>query len=148
MAKIVAVVSVSFIFISYYLPCIAMMTGGISTVDQPSKSTAIMEGLDIFLTNESQALQNVFIYKGICNTLQASVQVVQGTLYRVALKIAPVDKQPDQEDCVKGDDSVVGDEKFVCFAVWARPWLEDKEKRVIVEKKAADDYKSCLRVNS
>ena len=151
MAKIVAsvaVVCVSFILISYYLPCIAMMTGGISPVDQPSISTEIMEGLAIFLTSESRALQNVSIYKGICNTLHASVQVVQGTLYRVALKIVPVDKQLDQEGCIEGDDSVVGDEKFVCFAVWVRPWLEDKEKRLIVEEKAADDYKSCLQVNS
>lgn len=156
MAKIVAVVSVGFIFVSYFLPCIAMMTGGISTVDQPLKSTEIMKGLDIFLTNvKNRALQAncpncLYMYKGICYTLQASEQVVQGTLYRVALKVVPVDKQLDHESCIPEDDLVLlakSGERFVCFTIWFRPWLKENE-RFIVKEKAADDYESCLQINS
>ena len=154
MAKVVAVVSVTFFLTSYFLPCFAMMTGGISTINQPLKSTVIMKGLDIFLMNESRALQANYInhhenllYKRICDTLQASEQVVEGTLYRVALKIVPVNKQLEQKDCINEDDSLP--EKFVCFTVWHRPWLEqDEDARLIVEKEAAGDYKSCLQVNS
>ena len=158
MAKVVAVVSVSFIFISYFLPCIAMMPGGISIVDQPLNSTEIMEGLHIFLRNvnlkENRALQANCpncLYKRICYTLQASVQVVQGALYCVALKVVPVDKQLDHESCIPEDDLVLlakGGERFVCFTIWSRPWLKEEFMRFIVKEKAADDYESCLQVNS
>ena len=114
-----------------------------------------MKGLDIFLTNvKNRAFQADCpncLYKGICYTLQASVQVVQGAFYRVALKVVPVDKQLDHERCIPEDDLVLlakGGERFVCFTIWSRPWLKEEDKRFIVKEKAADDYESCLEVNS
>jgi len=153
MAKVVLVV-VSFLLITCFSPCFAMMTGGISSVDLSDKPTrnVTMKGLGIFLKNknEKQAPNN-HVYLAICGSLRASSQIVEGVLYRVAVRLASVDKEFSRPGCItKGSLRLAkGDEKFGCFEIWSRPWLDDREKKLnfIVKERDSRSYSSCLEVN-
>ena len=93
--------------------------------------------------------------------MQASYQVVQGVLYRVAVKIVPVDtkdfgtldcggQDDTSDDCILKASACAkpSETKFGCFTVWTRTWLEEEKKRFIVDKEDSKDYNSCLAVNS
>ena len=131
--------------------CRAVMTGGISQVVDPESDPVIMDGVERFLKNYNT--NNGQVYKFLCRTLQASVQVVEGGLYRVAMKIVP-DGEYDKTDvvaCVK-QSSYSRDEgdidrrlRFVCFTIWSRPWLKDKKLQFIIEEKQnIRRYEACL----
>jgi len=74
-----------------------------------------MKGLGIFLKNknEKQAPNN-HVYLTVCGSLKASSQIVQGVLYRVAVRLAFVDKEFSRPRCItegslrlaKGDENL------------------------------------------
>ena len=140
--RCLVLVSISLVYLS---SCRAMMTGGISQLENPYQYKEISDGVKVFLkklkANEGRA------YEVVCATLKASSQVVQGTLYRVAMEVVPEgnDNKVYASACVGGRPGKDG--KFVCFTIWSRPWLEDKKARLIVEEKPnISKYKDCLTV--
>ena len=133
-----------------------IMTGGISEIG-PSAEEGVMsdidEGVGIYLKKETKDGAD-FTYKKICGTLRASSQVVQGSMYRVAFEMVPVEKSFSSSDCITKDTLKKlpflerGKVKLGCFTIWSRPWMKEKSKRFIVTKKDSNDYRSCLEVNN
>jgi len=154
MAKVVvSFVVVLFMFGLYFSPCLAMMTGGISR--ETSIPDVVKEGVRMYLASITKRHDSAFDYKVKCDKLEASSQVVEGILYRVALEIVPVEEGAIHSDCIHGSDNLrleKGDVKFVCLTIWSRAWLERKEKRLIVkevdEPHKRNDVESCLEVNN
>lgn len=151
MAKVaVSVVRVFFMFGLYFSPCLQlrMMTGGISRMNK-TDTPDVMEGVSRYLKSINERLP-AFDYKAECDKLEVSSQVVQGTMYRVALEIVPVEKDAIHSDCIHGSDNVrldKGDVKFVCLEIWSRPWLEPPEMLIVKrvdEPRKRNDVKSCL----
>lgn len=152
MAKVVGVVVFFFMFRLYFSPCLTMMTGGISRVDERDMPEVIKEGVRLYLKNINEH-HSVYNYKAICEKLEASSQIVQGALYRVALEIIPVEDAINS-DCIQGSDSFLlekGDKKFVCLTIWSRPWLSESKRLIVKQVSEPDkrnDVDSCLEVNS
>ena len=109
-----------------------------------------MKGLDIFLKNknEKQAPNN-HVYLTICGSLKASSQIVEGVLYRVAVRLAFVDKEFSRPGCItEGSLRLAkGDENFGCFEIWSRPWMA-KKINFGVKERDSRSYGSCLEVSS
>lgn len=155
MAKVaVSVVVVSFIIGLYFSPCLAMMTGGISLMNEKIIPDVVKEGVGLYLKNIAQH-HSAFDYKAVnCEKMKLSLQMVQGMLYRTALEIVPVEEGTIHSDCIKGSDSFrlgKGDVKFVCLEIWSRPWLESSKSLIVKEvdePHKRNDVESCLEVNS
>lgn len=135
-----------------FTPCLATMTGGISRLDLKNKDNrdVIMKGIGIFL-EKLRKQDSPLVYRPIC--VQASSQVVQGVLYRVAMEIAPEDSVFSRAidfDCIPEADRpslTNGDKRFVCFSIWERVWLP-KPESFIVKVENESDVQSCLMVNN
>lgn len=136
--RCLVLVSVSLVYLSI---CCATMTGGKLQLKNPYKYKEITDGITVIL--ERMKVNNGLAYKVVCDTLKASSQVVQGTLYRVAMKVAPEGNDPGA--CIGGTTG--RDERFVCFTIWSRPWLPDANSRFIVEEKPnISETKDCFNV--
>ena len=148
--SVVPVVAMLFLFGLYFSPCLAMMFGGISRINETNIPGDVKDGVRLYLENINK--QSAFDYKLKCDTLEASSQVVQGTLYRVALEIVPVEKGAFRSDCIHGSDNFrleKGDVKSVCLTIWSRPWLEGKQSFIVKEMPhKRNGVESCLEVNS
>ena len=121
-----------------------MMTGGISRTQE---TKPIMEGVGMYLENINA--HHSFDYKVKCDKLEASSQVVQGFLYRVALELVPVEKGAIDSDCIRGSGNFrleKEDVKFVCLQIWSRSWLPGQQK-LILEEVDEHDVESCLAIN-
>ena len=147
--KMAKIVLVFFMFGLYFSPCLQLgrMTGAISRIKETKIPDAIKEGVRWYLKNIT-GRHSAFDYKVKCDELEASSQVVQGIMYRVALEIVTVEKDVIHSDCIHGSDIFrldEGDVKFVCLKIWSRPWLEPS---LIVEKvgklRKQNDVQSCL----
>lgn len=148
--------SLALFYFSPWRKVAGAMVGGISEIDPLAKgvmSAEIDEGVDIYVKKETKDGAD-FIYKEICGTLRASSQVIQGSLYRVAFEMVPLDKSSSSSHCIEKDTlrklPVLerGKVKLGCFTIWSRPWMKEKSERFIVTKKDSNDYRSCLEVNS
>ena len=127
------------ISVVYLSSCCATMTGGKLQLKNPYKYKEITDGMTVIL--EKMKVNDGRGYKVVCDTLKASSQVVQGTLYRVAMKVAPEGNDPAA--CIRGRPGK--DERFVCFTIWSRPWLPDANSRFIVEEKPnISETEDCL----
>ena len=148
MAKVAVVL---LMFGLYFPPCLAMMTGGIKPMNEASIPEVVKEGVRLYL--ESISERHPFDYKVKCDKLEASSQLVQGFLYRVALEIVPVEEGAIHSYCISGSDNVrlEKDVKFVCLEIWSRTWLKSEEERLIVkevdEPHKRNNVESCLEVN-
>ena len=148
------VVLVFFIFELYFSPCLQLgrMTGGISRMNETNISGPIKEGVRQYLKSIA-APHSAFEYKVKCDKLEVSSQVVQGTMYRVALEIVPVEKDAIHSDCIHGSDNFRLDKKdvqFVCLEIWSRVWLEPPERLIVTRvdgPRERNDVKSCLEEN-
>jgi len=139
-----SVVVVLFMFGLCLSPCLTMMTGGISRTQE---TKPIMEGVGMYLENINA--HHSFDYKVKCDKLEASSQVVQGFLYRVALELVPVEKGAIDSDCIRGSGNFrleKEDVKFVCLQIWSRSWLPGQQK-LILEEVDEHDVESCLAIN-
>lgn len=127
------------------------MTGEISRVDPEDfpKLPDLLKGVKSFMDKLNAKANAGTVYKLVCERIQASKQVVQGVLYRVAFSVEPVDKEMAEGGyCIKSDDiTAEGNGKFVCITVWSRVWLGDQSPE-IKKNKEAKDVESCLKVNS
>lgn len=85
--------------------------------------------------------ESATVYKPMC--IRASRQAVQGTMFRVGMEAVQVDVDVANNYC---NAVAQGDNNFICIGVWSRPWLHES-KRLLVEKRTAEDFKSCLEVN-
>lgn len=86
--------------------------------------------------------ESATVYKPIC--IRASRQVVQGTMFRVGMEAVQVDVDVANNYCTA---VAQGDKNFICIGVWSRPWMQES-KRLLVEKRTAEDFNSCLEVNN
>ena len=152
MAKVAVSVVVFFFIIGlYFSPCLAMLTGGISLMNETIVPDVVKEGVGLYL----KKIRSAFDYKAVnCEKMKVSSQIVVGVLYRTALEIVPVEEGTIHSDCIKGSDSSrlgKGDVKFVCLEIWSRPWLESSRSLMVKkvdEPHKRNDVESCLKVNS
>ncbi|PFX28679.1 hypothetical protein AWC38_SpisGene6626 [Stylophora pistillata] len=125
-----------------------VMTGGISRIDPEDSAEYpdLQKGVEIFMDKLNAKANAGTVYKLVCERIQASKQVVQGVLYRVAFSVEPVDKEMAEGGyCIKSDDiTAEGNGKFVCITVWSRGWLGDQSPKV-KENEEAKDVESCLK---
>ena len=136
-------------FIICSTPCLAMMTGGISRLNLKKKDNweVVRKGFEDLRKQDS----SYALYRPIC--VQASSQLVQGFLYRVAMEIIPEDSVYNRAidfDCIpeaKSPSLANGDQRFVCFSIWKREWLP-KPESFIVKVENESDAQSCLMVNN
>lgn len=155
MAKVAVSVVVFFFIIGlYFSPCLAMLTGGISLMNETIVPDIVKEGVGLYLKDIGQH-HSAFDYKAVnCEKMEVSSQVVQGVLYRTALEIVPVEEGTIHSDCIKGSDSFrlgKGDVKFVCLEIWSRPWLESSRSLIVKEvdePHKRNDVESCLKLKS
>ena len=136
--RCLVLISVSVVYLSI---CCATMTGGKLQLKNPYKYKEITDGITVIL--ERMKVNDGRAYKVVCDTLKASGQVLLGTLYRVAMKVAP--EGNDTAACIRGTTGK--DERFVCFTIWSRPWLLEASPQFIVEEKPnISETKDCLNV--
>ena len=145
-----------FIIILYvsFLHCSAKkspITGGISRIDPEDlrQYPDLIKGVKSFLDKLNAKSTAGTVHKLVCASVQASSQVVQGVLYRVAFNTGQVDKGVAQgESCInRGDFVEQGEGKFICISIWERPWLNDMSPE-IKENKEGKDVESCLGVSN
>lgn len=95
------------------------------------ENTDLQEGIPKAIDMANKKLQS----RNSCNfilskIIQATSQVVQGISYDVEIEMAPKDKSGDcklSNGCPNG--------LYVCkFNVWARDWLKDPAKQLIVSE--------------
>lgn len=123
----------------------ATLPGGVTKINQDKlwSHKELLEGLEQAVRLEnSREPKPPFKFVFLPYTLDASSQVVQGTMYRANVKIAP-SKCPNVlnetregieacgVDFLKPD--VLQHEKCCAFEIWSRPWLAGKE-RLLVQK--------------
>lgn len=126
------------------------MTGGISHLDLKDSENmeVIRKGIGIFLERLQKQDASHVLYRPIC--VQASSQVVQGVLYRVAMEIVPEDSAYSRAidfDCIPEADSsplAKKDKRFACFSIWSREWLPFHESFIVEEQNQFTDAQSCL----
>ena len=121
----------------------AVITGGVTKIEQDKlwSHTALLEGLKLAVRQENlREPKPAFKFVYLPYTLDASSQVVQGTMYRASVKIAP-SKCPNVlnetkegieacgVDFLKPD--VLQNEKCCLFEIWSRPWLAGQESLIV-----------------
>lgn len=123
----------------------AAIPGLMTKIEQEKLSchTELLEGLKqaVRLENAREPKPSFkFVY--LPYTLDVGSQVVQGTMYRANVKLAP-SKCPNvlnetregieacAVDFLKPD--VLKEEKYCMFEIWSRPWLAGKE-RLLIQK--------------
>ena len=119
-----------------------MMTGGISEIPPEKLSKhdypEIQTGVEMYMDELNE--ESATVYKPIC--IRASRQVIQGTMFRVGMEAVQVDVDVANNYCTA---VAQGDKNFICIGVWSRPWMQESE-RLLVEKRNAEDFNSCLEV--
>lgn len=123
----------------------ALLTGGITKIEKHNllNHSELFAGLDqaIRLENASEP-KPPFKLVYLPYTLEASSQVVQGTLYRANVKLAPSKCKNDLNETREGIDAcgvdflnpgVLREEKCCDFEIWSRPWLPGKD-RLLIQK--------------
>ena len=120
-------------------------TGAITVIEKQDipKYPELLQGLSqaLRLVNERDPKPSFkFVY--LPDTLKASSQVVQGTLYRVNVKIAPSTCRNDFSETREGLEAcavdflspdVLQQEKSCEFLIWSRLWLSGKD-RLLIQK--------------
>ncbi|XP_078377597.1 cystatin-1-like [Oculina patagonica] len=123
----------------------ATLAGGVTKIDQDKlwSHKELLEGLKqaVRLENTREPKPSFkFVY--LPYTLDASSQVVQGTMYCVNVKIAPSKCPNALNETREGIEACAVDflkpdvlerEKCCAFEIWSRPWLAGKE-RLLVQK--------------
>lgn len=123
----------------------AVIPGGITKIEQHDlcRHRELLEGLNkgVRLENTRQP-RPVFKFVYLPYTLEASSQVVQGTIYRASVKLAPSKCRNDLNETREGieacgldflNPSILQQEKSCTFEIWSRPWLTEPE-RLLVQK--------------
>ena len=123
----------------------AFIPGGVTKIerDKLSSHTELLEGLKLAVRLEnSREPKPSFKFVYLPYTIDASSQVVQGTMYRANVKIAPSNCLNALNETREGIEAcgvdflkpdVLKQEKCCAFEIWSRPWLAGKE-RLLVQK--------------
>lgn len=123
----------------------ASIPGGVTKIerDKLSRHLELLEGLKLAVRLEnSREPKPSFKFVYLPYTLDASSQVVQGTVYRANVKIAPSKCPNALNETREGIEAcgvdflqpeVLKQEKCCAFEIWSRPWLAGKE-RLLVQK--------------
>ena len=139
----IAVLCVVFPFLRMFKS--AVIPGGITKIEQHDlcRHKELLEGLNkvVRLENAKQP-RPVFKFVYLPYTLEATSQVVQGSIYRASVKLAPSKCRNDLNETREGieacgldflNPSVLQQEKSCTFEIWSRPWLAEPE-RLLVQK--------------
>lgn len=131
------------VFAIFYVSNAAVIPGGITKIEKLDllKHKELLEGLNQAVRVENARQPNMpFKLVYLPYTLDASSQVVQGTLYRASVKLAPSKCRNVLNDTREGIEAcgvdflnpdVLQQEKFCEFEIWSRPWLAGKERLMI-----------------
>ncbi|XP_022795932.1 cystatin-like [Stylophora pistillata] len=139
------VLVVSFIFAALRLVQLATIPGAMINIEQDklSSHTELLEGL-----KQAVRLENArnpkppFKYVYLPYTLDAASQIVQGTMYRANVKLAPSKCPNNLNETREGIEAcgvdflkpdILKQEKYCMFEIWSRPWLAGKE-RLLIQK--------------
>ena len=123
----------------------SVIPGGINAINHTDlmKHTELLDGLKLAVRNENtREPKPTFKFVYLPFTLEASVQVVEGVLYRASVKIAPSRCQNVLNETREGieecpvdflNPDVLQQEKCCRFEIWLRAWLTN-EDRMSVQK--------------
>ena len=150
-------------FVSYVIFAIlhildtAMIPGGITHIEKHDllSHPELFKGLDqaIRLENAKEP-KPPFKFVYLPYTLDASSQVVQGTMYRASVTLAPSKCRNDLNETREGIEAcgveflspdVLRQEKCCTFEIWSRPWLPGPE-RVLVQKAECKSLSCSYRI--
>ena len=130
----------------------ASIPGGVTKIEreQLSSQTELMEGLKLAVRLEnSREPKPSFKFVYLPYTLDASSQVVQGTMYRANVKIAPSNCPNALNETREGIEAcgvdflkpeVLKQEKCCAFEIWSRPWLAGKERLLVQKAECAPSF--------
>lgn len=125
--------------------CTTVVTGGITKIEKQDllAHKDLLDGLNLAVrVQNAQEPKPPFKFVFLPYTLQASSQVVEGTLYRATVKLVPSKCKNDLNETREGFEAcgvdlvnpeVLRQEKCCEFEIWSRPWLPEKE-RLIIQK--------------
>ena len=130
----------------------ASILGGVTKIEreQLSSQTELLEGLKLAVRLEnSREPKPSFKFVYLPYTLDASSQVVQGTMYRANVKIAPSNCLNALNETREGIEAcgvdflkpeVLKQEKCCAFEIWSRPWLAGKERLLVQKAECAPSF--------